>query len=54
MQFVRFFDFDGSRDRDHQYVQVEIIDWQSEPATIGRRALVENQYVSFHLTKGQL
>jgi hypothetical protein len=49
MKFVRFFDFDGSRDCDHQYVHVEISDWPLEKAAVGRRALVENQYVSFEL-----
>ena len=50
MKFVAFFDFDCSRACDHQYVHVEISDWPSEQGTIGRRALIENQYVSFRLS----
>lgn len=51
MKFVCFFDFDcWGRDCDHQYVKVEIVDWPSEPTTVGRRALIENQYVSFQRT----
>ena len=47
MKFVKFFDFDLRRPCDHQYVHVEISDWPSEQRTVGRRALIENQYVSF-------
>ena len=54
MKFVRFFDFDDTRDRDHQYVHVEITDWPSQEATVGRRALVENQYVSFQLASTEV
>lgn len=49
MKFVRFFDFDDRRGFDHQYVHVEITNWPTEQAAVGRRALVENQYVSFQL-----
>ncbi len=50
MKFVTFFDFDRRRACDHQYVHVEISDWPSEQGTVGRRALIENQYVSFRLS----
>ncbi len=49
MNFVCFFDFDKTRHQDHQYVHVEIADWASDPEVVGRRALIENQYVSFEL-----
>ena len=45
--FVTFFDWDALAYRDNRYVLVRVDDWPSHPETVGKRALVESQYVHF-------
>jgi hypothetical protein len=50
LAFISFFDWDQLDVRDHRYVRVQVTEWQSEPATIGKHALIEARDARF--TKG--
>jgi len=47
--FVGFFDWDARYCRDNTYVLVQISEWPSHPEVIGKRALIEAQYVQYEL-----
>jgi len=45
--FLEFFDWDQLDYRNNQYVLVQVDHWPSHPETVGKRALIESQYVRF-------
>ena len=45
--FISFFDFDQLAYRDHRYVRVQVLEWQSQPSVVGKHGLLESQYVRF-------
>ena len=49
MQFIAFFDWDSLLVRDNKYVRVQIAACLSNPALVGRHALVDAQEVSYRL-----
>jgi hypothetical protein len=51
MLFESFFDFDSLGYRDNQYVRAKIIDWPSQPDTVGKDVLLESQYVHFSMSE---
>jgi hypothetical protein len=52
LQFVRFF-FDQLGRRDFKFVEVAICDFASQPHVVGRRALIEFEYVTFEVADGR-
>jgi hypothetical protein len=47
LALMSFFDWDQLDYRDHRYVRVQVIEWSSQPSTVGKHALIEAPYVSF-------
>lgn len=47
LAFISFFDWDQLDYRDHRYVRVQVLEWPSQPHTIGKHALIETHYVIF-------
>ncbi|RYG12920.1 MAG: hypothetical protein EON92_06985 [Burkholderiales bacterium] len=47
LEFVSFFDWDQLHYRDHRYVRVFVGAWPSQPAAVGKHALIESQYVRY-------
>ena len=47
LAFVSFFDWDQLDYRDRRYVRVQVLDWPSQPAAVGKHGLIEAHYVRF-------
>jgi hypothetical protein len=47
LEFVRFFDWDQLHYCDYRYVRVVVAGWPSQPAAVGKHALIESQYVRY-------
>lgn len=47
LAFISFFDWDQLDYRDHRYVRVQVLEWPSQPAVVGKHAFIEAHYVRF-------
>jgi len=45
--FISYFDWDQLDYRDHRYVRVQVLEWPSQSAVVGKQAFIEAQYVKF-------
>jgi len=45
LAFISYFDWDQLNYRDHRYVRVQVLEWLTQPAVVGKHALIETHYV---------